>query len=213
MPGSVWAFCPNKKEMHYGDYLKVFHSDNYLRWFEQQLIPNLSKPSLIVLDNAKYYKWKPINAPNASRMRKTDVIAELIARGIPHDNNISAFVAKILLRNWINANIKSAIEILAESHGHQVFSHHHTSATFNQSNYCGLVSKVKSVVSIRKTLRSKMYGLDCTNSSTHLKARKAEMLFVPLSIMLTVSYAKSSEKSPKMSEQMGTGRKQTLTWS
>ena len=53
-------------------------------------------------------------------MRKTDVIAELIARGIPHDNNISADEAKNLLRNCINAEIKSAIEILAESHGHQV---------------------------------------------------------------------------------------------
>jgi hypothetical protein len=41
VPGSIWAFCPQKKGDHLGDYHKVFNGDNYIAWFRDQLIANL----------------------------------------------------------------------------------------------------------------------------------------------------------------------------
>jgi hypothetical protein len=55
VPGSIWAFCPQKKGDHLGDYHKVFNSGNYNKWFRDQLISNLHQPSLIMLDNAAYH--------------------------------------------------------------------------------------------------------------------------------------------------------------
>jgi hypothetical protein len=53
--GSVWAFCPQKKRDHQGDYHKVFNSNNFIGWWKNQLLPNLHQPSIIYLDNAKYH--------------------------------------------------------------------------------------------------------------------------------------------------------------
>ena len=51
VPGSVWMFCPQSTKDHFGDYHKVFTSDNYVKWFKSQLLPNLQDPSLIIIDN------------------------------------------------------------------------------------------------------------------------------------------------------------------
>ena len=52
---SVWHFTPSAKNQK-GDYHKAFNGQNFLNWFESQLIPNLVRPSLIILDNASYHK-------------------------------------------------------------------------------------------------------------------------------------------------------------
>ena len=56
VPGSVWAFCPQKAKDHGGDYHKVFNGQNFVKWWKEQLLPNLKQKSLIMLDNAKYHK-------------------------------------------------------------------------------------------------------------------------------------------------------------
>jgi hypothetical protein len=55
VPGLIWAFCPQKKSNHQGDYHKVFNGTNYIAWFRNQLIANLHQPSRIMLDNAAYH--------------------------------------------------------------------------------------------------------------------------------------------------------------
>jgi hypothetical protein len=32
VPGSHWLFCYQKLEMYIGNYYKVFHSNNYMKW-------------------------------------------------------------------------------------------------------------------------------------------------------------------------------------
>jgi hypothetical protein len=53
LPGSIWAFCPQKKGDHLGDYHKVFNGGNYIPRFRD--LANLHQPSLIMLDNAAYH--------------------------------------------------------------------------------------------------------------------------------------------------------------
>jgi hypothetical protein len=66
VPGLIWAFCPQKKGDHLGDYHKVFNSKNYIKWFRDQLISNLHQPSLIMLDNAAYHCVYGKGAPSGT---------------------------------------------------------------------------------------------------------------------------------------------------
>ena len=50
VPGTVWTFCPQKKEHHQGDYHKVFNSSNFMAWWKDQLLQNLTQPSLIIME-------------------------------------------------------------------------------------------------------------------------------------------------------------------
>ena len=120
VPGSVWIFCPNRKDDHLGDYHKVFNSYNYTEWFRHQLLPNLHEPSLIIIDNAKYHKTKPSRTRNASKLKKDQVLRELQMCGISYDENISAVEAKMLLRNCVNDNIEPEIVQMAKESGHKV---------------------------------------------------------------------------------------------
>jgi hypothetical protein len=70
VPGSVWAFCPQKKGDHTGDYHKVFHGGNFVEWWKGQLLPNLHQPSLIMLDNAAYHLVKDDGVPKVSKLKR-----------------------------------------------------------------------------------------------------------------------------------------------
>lgn len=120
VPNSVWSFCPTSGKDHKGDYHKVFNYENYLKWFTEQLLPNLFEPSLIILDNAKYHKTGQLYTPNASKMRKAQVLEALTARGVQLDPNATAMEAKVLLRKWVTENVKPAIIQAAEASGHKV---------------------------------------------------------------------------------------------
>ena len=63
VPGTVWAFCLQKAGSHNGDYHKVFNGKNFVQWWEEQLLPNLLTPSLIMLDNAAYHQVKAPDTP------------------------------------------------------------------------------------------------------------------------------------------------------
>ena len=74
VPGSLWSFCLTFKKDHNGDYHKFFNRGNYVNWFKNYLLTNLIEPSLIILDNARYYKCKSTTVPNPSKLRKADVL-------------------------------------------------------------------------------------------------------------------------------------------
>lgn len=120
VPGSVWTFCPQQKNAHTGDYHKNFNSENFVRWFKEQLIPNLSEPSMIILDNASYHKSKPASTPNPSTMRKQEVIEKLKEYKIPFEDGLSAAQAKLILREWIYFNVPCEIKQIAEDNGHRI---------------------------------------------------------------------------------------------
>lgn len=117
---SAWWFIPKGKNAHGGDYHKSFNSHNFLAWFRQNLMPNLNRPSLIIMDNAAYHKTLPENTPKPYRMKKEEVIETLNRFGIQHEPEISGIEAKILLKSWITCNIKPAVTTIAEEHGHKV---------------------------------------------------------------------------------------------
>jgi hypothetical protein len=120
VPGSVWAFCPQKKGDHQGDYHKVFNSANFMEWWLTQVLPNLHQPSITYLDNAAYHLVYGEHVPKASKMQKHESMYYLQCNGIDFDPTISALELKKMVKDYIAANEKIEIVRLAELEGHRV---------------------------------------------------------------------------------------------
>jgi hypothetical protein len=102
VPGTVWAFCPQKKSNHQGDYHKVFNGDKYIKWFRGQLLANLHQPLLIMLDNAAYHCVYGVGVPQRYRMKKKqECIDYLIAQSIQFDPGMMATEMKQLIKVYI----------------------------------------------------------------------------------------------------------------
>ena len=84
VPNSVWILQSQKPS---GDYHQNFNGTNFVHWFKTQFLPNLSQPSLIRLDNAKYHRTKPATTASGYRLKKAELQQILTVSGIP-------FVAK-----------------------------------------------------------------------------------------------------------------------
>jgi transposase len=57
------AFSSNTKNP---DYHGEMNQENFLRWFENQLLISLQEPSLIIMDNASYHRTSEDKCPNNS---------------------------------------------------------------------------------------------------------------------------------------------------
>jgi hypothetical protein len=115
VPGSVWAFCPQKKSDHQGDYHKVFNGTNYITWFHNQLVANLHQPSHIVLDNAAYHCVYQEAVPQWYRMKKQECIDYLTAQSIDFVPAMSAMEKKQLIKGCITIHVPIEIKWLAEA--------------------------------------------------------------------------------------------------
>jgi hypothetical protein len=114
------GLCPQKKGDHLGDYHKVFNSNNYIKWFRDQLISTLHQPSLIMLDNAAYHCVYGLDVPQWCRLKRQECIDYLTANGAPFDPVMSATEMKQLVKQFIANNVKIEVERLAEERGHTV---------------------------------------------------------------------------------------------
>lgn len=118
---STWVFCPQGgADTHRGDYHKHFNASNYIKWWKTQLIPNLNRPSLILIDNAKYHKCRSQDTPKPHKMRKADIQNELQRLGVAYDEQATVKELRVILKNWINQNIKLEVCQIAEEKGHTV---------------------------------------------------------------------------------------------
>ena len=68
---------------HPGDYHQNFNGANFVHWFKTQLLPNLSQPSLIRLDNAKYHCTKSATTPSGYKLKKPELEQVLSVSCIP----------------------------------------------------------------------------------------------------------------------------------
>eukprot|EP00128_Syssomonas_multiformis_P008227 Colp12_sorted_trinity150504_noHs@11805 len=69
-----------------GDYHEEMNGDRFMKWWQEQLLPNLPANACIVIDNASYHNMlteesRPVN----SKLRKAEIIEWLAKRNIPHD--------------------------------------------------------------------------------------------------------------------------------
>jgi transposase len=118
--GSLWAFCPQRKGDHKGDYHKVFNSKNFIEWWKQQLLPNLKQPSLILMDNAKYHKTYPSSVPKVSQIRKAAIQEYLESKGVAYGAKDTVAILRDIARKTIETMERRECVLLAEEQGHTV---------------------------------------------------------------------------------------------
>ena len=120
VPNSVWRFCPQKKSDSRGDYHKVFNSSNFVAWWRDQLLPNLTHPSIIYMDNAKYHKTYDASVPKVYRMNKAPLIAWLQSVDVECDERDTMVILKAKAKKYITECCVYECVQLAEAQGHTV---------------------------------------------------------------------------------------------
>lgn len=88
--GGEMGFVPNalvmfKSGLKKGDYHDDMNKNNYAKWLEEKLVPNLQPNSVVVIDNAPYHREQVNPAPTSSSL-KCDMVKWLSERGIPHSS-------------------------------------------------------------------------------------------------------------------------------
>lgn len=122
--GGDMGFIPNallmfKSGMKTGDYHSEMNSENYGKWLEQQLIPNLPAQSVVVIDNAPYHSVQIHPAPT-SNSRKAEMINWLNEKNIVfHPDMLKPQLYEIIKRHK-KQYIQYKYDQLLEAHGHSV---------------------------------------------------------------------------------------------
>jgi hypothetical protein len=85
-----------------GDYHQEMNSFVFLEWFENQLMPALKNPSLVVLDNASYHNVKTEDTVCPNFSQKKAVLQNYLTQ---HNIPFSATDTKKVLYEKIKQNI------------------------------------------------------------------------------------------------------------
>ena len=81
------------------DYHEEIDGDRFEEWFKNQLLPNITPHSIIVMDNAKYHSVEINKAPISSN-RKQDMKEWVKTRGINHDTSaVKQAIYSVVLQN------------------------------------------------------------------------------------------------------------------
>ena len=114
--GAEWLFMSRTGK---ADYHEEMNGECFQEWWKDRLIPNLTKPSLIIIDNAPYHNIRtPSSIVPTSSSKKQDIINWLEGRGLA-----SADMNKLQLLEKVKLNApppRYIIEEIAEEKGHKV---------------------------------------------------------------------------------------------
>ncbi|RVE51206.1 hypothetical protein evm_004171 [Chilo suppressalis] len=121
--GSEKGFVPNgllvfstKSKM--ADYHDEMNRNNFMKWLEEKLIPNLTEHSVIVMNNASYHVTQINKAPTMSNV-KADIQKWLSNNGIPFEESFTKAELLCIVKQNKPAPLYEAEELLKE-HGYEV---------------------------------------------------------------------------------------------
>ena len=73
---TLWMFEPRNVKVN-TDYHKTFNGTNFAKWWTTQLLPNIPKLSLVIMDGASYHVGKDPDMPDVAKMRKDELLQRL----------------------------------------------------------------------------------------------------------------------------------------
>jgi transposase len=73
-----------------GDYYGQMNSDNFEKWVNEKVIPNLATPSVIAMDNAPYHGKQIVKPPTKLSLKK-DMLEYLRRHGVPCEELQTAY--------------------------------------------------------------------------------------------------------------------------
>jgi hypothetical protein len=103
-----------------GDYHQEMNSVVFLEWFENQLMPALKNPSLVVLDNASYHNVKTEDTVCPNFSQKKAVLQNCLTQ---HNTPFSATDTKKVLYEKIKQKKTPVVyktDTIANLHRHEV---------------------------------------------------------------------------------------------
>ncbi|CAK1600945.1 unnamed protein product [Parnassius mnemosyne] len=116
IPNALLMFKANQKS---GDYHYNMNTENYTKWLQTQLIPNLKPNSVVVVNNASYHDSFQNPAPNSNH-RKQAMIDWFKYRNINHSGSmLKPQLYQLLLQNKARF-VEYKIDNLLQEHGHSV---------------------------------------------------------------------------------------------
>ena len=116
VPGALLMF--KSKNGSKGDYHDSMDNERFKMWLEEQLLPNIKKESLIIIDNAPYHS-KIINKVPTSSNRKAQIIDWLVLNNIDHDPSVTKLKLLQLCQRHKEIQ-KYEIDEIAAHYGHKV---------------------------------------------------------------------------------------------
>ena len=120
--GTRNGFVPNAELVFQakndGDYHNQMNAKLFQEWFANQLLPNISPNSVIVMDNASYHSVQSDKKPTSS-WRKADIKDWLLKKGVHADESMVKPELYDLAKK-LGVNTKYVIDTMAEAAGHKV---------------------------------------------------------------------------------------------
>ena len=117
VPNTLLVYSTKSKMANYHDDM---NSENFMKWLSEKLIPNLTEPSVIIMDNASYHVTQ-INKPPTAQNLKVDIQKWLLENSIPFDEfQTKAELLCLVIQNKPDPKYKA--EELLKKHGHMVLN-------------------------------------------------------------------------------------------
>ncbi|CAK1594607.1 unnamed protein product [Parnassius mnemosyne] len=101
------------------DYHEEMDTDTFTNWFENQLLPSLPEPSIIIMDNASYHS-KQVNKAPTQADKKADLVAWLHQNGIETTAEMLKSDLVKLVRENKTSRVRYEVDEIALAHGHRV---------------------------------------------------------------------------------------------
>ncbi|KAL4092454.1 hypothetical protein QTP88_026955 [Uroleucon formosanum] len=122
--GGEEGFVPNalltwEAQSSSGDYHDNMNKDNYYKWVTEKLLPNLSKNSVVVLDNATYHCHQSNRAPNSNSLKK-DMINWLTENNISFNSTMFKPQLYDIIRKHKQVFIKYSLDGILSKEGHDI---------------------------------------------------------------------------------------------
>jgi transposase len=108
------------REKGHEDYHGTVTAEKFEKWFKEYLLPSLTMPSIIVLDNARYHKRKEgLPKGGISKARKNELIQYLRSFGMDVDHSWLVVELKEEARR-VQSQQPTVIQQLAAERGHSI---------------------------------------------------------------------------------------------
>jgi hypothetical protein len=95
------------------------NSDNFEKWVNEKVIPNLASPCVIVMDSAPYH-GKQVDKPPTKSSPKKDMLEYLRRHGVSCEEGMKKFTLFSLVEKILPKEKVYHIDTLFAAHGHTV---------------------------------------------------------------------------------------------
>jgi len=116
VPGAKLTFKSTKKT---GDYHGQMNQELFTKWFKEKLLPNISKNSLIIMDNASYHNILSVHSAPTAQCKKEKIRSWLEQNNIPlSDDCLKVEMIEVL--NKIAPSPTYMLDDIAAKYGHEI---------------------------------------------------------------------------------------------